>query len=99
MTPNSTNARLSMLARTGRRMDRSEIFMSESGSQVSTLRFLPGFCWPKWWIDPLIVDRGPRKSTAKHYYGECAIKIQPETERGCPRGTRFEDAHSLRHGT
>src|SRR3954464_4883235 len=99
MTPNSTSARLSMLARTGRRMDRSEIFMSESGSQVSTLRFLPGLSWPKWWIHLPRVDRGPRKSTANHYYGECGIKIQPETERGCPKGTRFEDAHSLCHDT
>src|SRR4051812_46420796 len=70
MTPNSTSARLSMLARTGRRMDRSEIFMSESGSQVSTLRFLPGFCWPKWWIDLLIVDRAlenrPRSTTTEN---------------------------------
>jgi hypothetical protein len=28
MTPNSTNARLSMLAITGRRIDRSEIFIA-----------------------------------------------------------------------
>src|SRR5688572_29220722 len=41
MAPKSTKAKLSMLARTGRRMDRSEIFMAIALTRTSSLRRTP----------------------------------------------------------